>query len=130
VLPLLQNLQKFTIEQLAVAANEEDLAALEAQCQSELERQVLHAIYKAEIPLPDSAQKTIYDGDAPLVSADFFYKPNHVVFVDGPAHTKDYVSAADKAKRKQLKGKGYRIVAIEPDTIAESLETLRKRLGS
>jgi hypothetical protein len=46
-------------------------------------------------------QPIIYDGDAPVASADFFYAPRTLVLVDGSPHYRDYIAAADQAKRKR-----------------------------
>jgi len=45
------------------------LAELEAQCRSDLEREVLRAIYERGLRLPDAAQKTLYDSDEPIAIA-------------------------------------------------------------
>lgn len=38
------------------------------------------AIRDRRLPLPDAAQKIIYDGDEPIATADFFYAPRILVF--------------------------------------------------
>jgi hypothetical protein len=107
----------------------ERLQELLAQCQSDLERQVLTSIADRGIPLPDEAQKTIYDTDGgPLAIADFFYAPKVLVFVDGSPHYKDYVQAADENKRRRLRGLGYRVLAIKPEQIDLDLDELEKRV--
>ena len=50
---------------------------------------MLREIQQRGLPLPDAAQKVIYDGDVPVASADFFYKPHTLVFVDGSPHYRD-----------------------------------------
>jgi very-short-patch-repair endonuclease len=102
---------------------------LEAVCQSDFERQILAAIRDRGLTLPDEAQKIIYEGDEPIASADFFYEPKVVVFVDGSPHYRDYVAAADDTKRKRLKAKGYRVVAIRADDVEGGLDELAGRLG-
>jgi very-short-patch-repair endonuclease len=126
VLPWLESLAELTVE---VVVDEDRFAALAAQCQSALERQVLVAIRQRGLPLPASAQETLYDGDEPIAIADFFYEPKIVVFVDGSPHYRDYVAAADATKRRRLKAKGYRILAIVGDQSEESLDTLAQWLG-
>ena len=72
-------------------------------------------------------QKTIYEEDEPIAIADFFYEPRVLVFVDGSPHYRDYVETADESKRRRLKAKGYRIVAVTD--IEGGLAELRARLG-
>ena len=52
------------------------LGTLLAGCESQLEKQVLLKINELGLKLPDEAQKVIYEGDAPVARADFFYTPN------------------------------------------------------
>jgi len=128
VLPWLRALEGLAVEaEVAGAA----LAALEAQCQSGLERQVLHAIHDRGLPLPDVAQEMLYDTDqSPLAVADFYYRRGRVVvFVDGSPHHRDYVQAADERKRKRLKALGYRIVVVTADEPETGLEELAARVN-
>jgi hypothetical protein len=84
-------------------------------CESSFERDVLHAIRDQGFELPDEAQKTVYDGDEPVTRPDFFYERTGrsvAVFVDGPAHKRDYVKQDDEHKREKLKRMGYRVVAV------------------
>jgi len=126
VLPWLQGLGEPAVEP---EVSEDRFAALAAQCQSELEREVLAAIRDRGLPLPDEAQKTIYDGDEPLASADFFYAPRIVIFVDGSPHYRDYVRAADERKRRRLKGLGYRVTVVKGEEPGSGLEELAGRVG-
>ena len=84
---------------------------------------------RAELPIMDVAQKTLYDGNEPIATADFFYAPRIALFVDGSPHYLDYVAAADDVKRKRLKARGYRILAIRGDQVDESLDRLARWLG-
>jgi len=46
------------------------------------------------MPLPEHAQKNIYDGDEPIACSDFCYETEKIcVFVDGPDH--DHSSESD-----------------------------------
>jgi hypothetical protein len=128
VLPFLQSLHDLAVEPVQAAAGPV-LAELAARCDSALERQVLHAIHARGLPLPDEAQKVLYDGDEPVAIADFFYVPRIVVFVDGSPHHLDYVQAADDWKRRRLKARGYRIVVIRGEEMEAGLEDLAGRLG-
>ena len=44
------------------------------------EKRVLNAIRQRDLPLPDSAQETLYDGDEPIAIVHFFYDPKIVIF--------------------------------------------------
>jgi hypothetical protein len=129
VLPVLQALEELEIEPVPEMSTGPSFGELEAQCQSGFERQVLAAIRDRGLPLPDEAQKTVYDGDAPIATADFFYAPRILVFVDGSPHYRDYVAAADQRKRRRLKALGYRILAIAGDGLEEALARLKEWLG-
>ena len=65
----------------------------------------------------------MYDKETPVAEADFFYKPNVVIFVDGDPHEKDYVKKADETKRDKLRALGYTVVSIKN---IEDVEGLRK----
>lgn len=114
--------------QVVQEVNSAHLESLLVLCQSDLERQVLHAIHSANLRLPDSAQRVIYDDGVPLASADFFYQPKVVVFVDGSPHYQDFVQAADERKRRRLNALGYRIVVLQSGNAAE-LDELSKKIG-
>jgi very-short-patch-repair endonuclease len=49
--------------------------------------------------------------------------------VAGSPHYRDYVAAADATKRKRLKARGYRVLAIAGDQLEEGLDTLAQWLG-
>jgi len=125
---VLQALTELTVKPVQPPAAAQTFEALESQCQSDFEREVLAAIRDQGLPLPDEAQKTVYEGDKPIATADFFYAPRILVFVDGSPHYRDYVAAADATKRKRLKAKGYRIVAIKD--VEAGLEELITKLGA
>jgi len=106
-----------TLKLLQTADAEVDLkddqySLLISQCQSDFERNVLSELRNKGYRLPDEAQKIINEGDEIITVADFFYKPNITVFVDGPDHEKDYVEHGDQRKRKRIKGLGYRVIEI------------------
>ena len=127
VLPWLQALEGLTV---APEAAGDAFAALEAQCQSDLERRVLRAIHDRGLLLPDAAQETLYDRDgSPLAVADFYYRRGRVVvFVDGSPHHRDYVEAADERKRQRLKALGYRVVVVRGDDPEAGFDDLAERV--
>ena len=96
--------------------NQKRFDDLESQCESKDEKDVLMLIHSSHLPIPDEAQKTIYDGDVPIVELDFFYHQGTkgiCIFVDGTDHEKDYVIKDDQKKRDWLKQRGYRIVVFD-----------------
>ncbi|MFQ5352314.1 MAG: helicase-related protein, partial [Candidatus Binatia bacterium] len=127
VLPAMQALDGLQVEPVQQPSVGRAFEELEARCQSDFEREVLAAIREGGLPLPDEAQKTIYEGNEPIAIADFFYAPRILVFVDGSPHYRDYVAAADDTQRRRLKAKGYRIVAVTD--VEAGLDDLRAKLG-
>ena len=105
--------------------SEERYQQLESKCESGLERQILAKMRELGLKLPDEAQKLISEKGEPIAQADFFYKSNTIIFVDGPAHSNDYVKVDDERKRKRLKGLGFRIVVIRNvDEVEDALKNL------
>jgi len=95
----------------------------------ESEQIVLNAIKQNQIRLPDETQKIIYDNDGnPIASADFFYTPKLLIFVDGSVHHLDYVQAGDEQKRRTLRSLGYRMVVIKVEEIETGLAELMNKL--
>lgn len=130
VLPWPRSLTDLTVTRLETAPTaSSSLDSLLAQCESNLEREVLQKIARRGLPLPAEVQKTIYDGDAPVTRADFFYEPNHAVFVDGPPHDQDYVQAIDANTRRRLRQLNYRPLVIRFDDQEAGLTELAQRLG-
>ena len=105
------------------------LELLKSKCDSDLERDVLDRIHINGIPLPDEAQKVVFDGDTPIAKPDFYFRrQNLAIFIDGPDHDKDYVIQDDKRKRAKLKGLGYRDHIIYYRSISENIIAM-KELG-
>ncbi len=123
VIPFLRKLTNASIQPLSISKSGKTLDELLNKCQSNFERNVLQEIQKRNINLPDEAQKIISEKDISIASADFFYKPDIVVFVDGSPHEKDYVQKADEDKRRKLKALGYRVVSIKN---VDDIEGLRE----
>lgn len=124
VIPFLKKLTNTSIQALSVSQSGKTLDELLNKCQSNFERNVFFEIQKRNINLPDEAQKIISDKDIPIASADFFYKPDIVVFVDGSPHEKDYVQKADDEKRRKLKALGYRVISIKNIDDIEALKEI------
>lgn len=76
--------------------------------QSELEREVLDLLFATKRRLPDEAQKNVPDFN---VNADFFYKPNICVFIDG--NKPERIMQEQKQKRVYLREAGFRVVEID-----------------
>jgi hypothetical protein len=106
------------LTQLAVPDEDVDNGSFDElieACESNFEREVLHTVRDQDLDLPDEAQKVIYDGDEPVAKPDFFFERSGrsiAIFVDGPAHEKDYVKEDDERKRTRLKQMGFRVIPI------------------
>jgi very-short-patch-repair endonuclease len=100
-------------------------------CESSLEKEALQKIVRKELKIPDSAQKIIYDDDgAPIAKPDFYYEDATLaVFVDGPAHDRDYIKQDDEQKRSKLKELGCRVHVIYYQTVDQDIEKLSELLG-
>jgi hypothetical protein len=94
-----------------------------------LEPEVLTRIRRLGLPAPDELHKTIHVNGEPIAEADLFYEPKVVVFIDGPDHDKDYVGAADEAKRRKLKARGYQVVVIHHAAVDHGVKELAERLN-
>lgn len=127
VLPLLKEIQKVTITHVVTPGREASYDDLRARCESGLERDVLARIRNEGLRLPDEAQKTIFSEDVPIAQADFFYRPNLVVFVDGAPHLAEDVKRLDVEKRTRLRALGYRILAVTSPDGVQDLKTMIER---
>jgi very-short-patch-repair endonuclease len=124
VLPMLRQVTRATIEPVGHHGSSFD--DLLSSCQSDFEKKVLARIKDRNVSLPAESQKTIVIDGKPVASADFFYPPKLIVFVDGSPHHKDYVQAADDSKRRLLKSKGYRIFVFgSTDDLDAKVDVLR-----
>ena len=110
---VIETLTRLQEAEIRTGSSIDRFSELKTKCESGFERQMLHEITNRDYRLPDEAQKSISEGDEPITIADFFYKPNVCVFVDGPDHEKDYVAHADARKRKRIKSLGYRVIVIK-----------------
>ena len=102
------------------------------KCESTLEKQVLTAIHKAGLHLPDSAQEVIAEGDVMIARPDFTYnKGGHaiLIFVDGPDHDTESQKRDDSQKRERLDLMGYTVFTIRYDEdLEERIRELDKLL--
>jgi hypothetical protein len=129
VLPFLRSLEQFEFKPSAVPPAADKLNKLLSTCGSEFERQILRRLVKDNLPLPDSGQYIVYEGDRRIAKPDFFYKNKHIaLFIDGPPHDKDYVQKDDTQKRKELKDRGYRVFSISYSNIDEDYNRFRDAL--
>ncbi|WP_117236619.1 DEAD/DEAH box helicase [Thermus sediminis] len=101
------------------------MEALLARCQSRLEREFLRLLEPKGVRLPDEAQYRI--GEAHTV-VDFLYRPNLVVYVDGPHHEGGRQSGIDERQRKALLELGYRVVVVGYGDLEAGVEAVRRAL--
>jgi len=132
---LYDNKKDLVFSSINVVDDERKLKELRDRCQTGLEKEVLGAIYKAGIKLPDESQKVIYDNDNPVVKPDFFYHETGskglCVFADGPDHERESVMQEDSTKRKWLKANGYRLINFDYKNAPEfkdEIKDLEERL--
>ena len=124
-IPWLRATQTMSLDQIESNGDSEQFEQLLEKCESSLEREVLETVRKEGFQLPDAAQKTIYDGDEPVVEADFYFEAEGraqplVVFIDGPVHEKEHVKQNDEKKRRRLLKMNYRYVAIsDPEEVTD-----------
>ncbi len=134
VLPFLRSLQMAevsTIPDRSPSARDR-LDELLATCESFFEKEVLQAIYEAGLPLPDSGQKVIAEGDELIARPDFTYQRNGhsiVIFVDGPDRDRESLRRDDANKRDRLDLMGYTVFSISHrDSLEERVTRLSELL--
>ena len=129
ILPFLRRFSQVKIQKNVQMLDEQKYNELINLCESKFEKETLMEIINRGLPLPDNAQKIIYEGDKPIAKADFFYKSkNIVVFVDGEAHENDYVSLDDERRRKVLESLGYRIFSVHYSNTEDGMGKLQRAL--
>jgi len=88
---------------------------------SPLEAELLDLLAREGYRLPDEAQKPIPEVG---VVADFFYRPNVLIFCDGPHHDLPSRQVLDASRRQRLLALGYRVITLRYDRDLE--EQVRK----
>jgi ribosomal protein L37AE/L43A len=127
VLPLLKEFQAVAVAKATPPGSGPKFEELLARCESSLEKEVLTRIRDEGFRLPDEAQKTIFTEDVPVAQADFFYRPDLVLFVDGAPHQKQDTKHLDEEKRARLKALGYRVVAVTSPHEVPGLKPMLER---
>ena len=111
---------------------EDRFEELLSTCESALERNVLEAIYKAGLPLPDGGQEVIAEGDEMIARPDFIYRRGGhsiAIFVDGPDHERETIKRDDMQKRGRLDLMGYTVLSIGyRDSLEECIRSLTELL--
>jgi hypothetical protein len=74
---------------------------------SSTEAKFLDYLYKNNLRLPDSAQKTV---EGVFVRPDFFYEPNIHIFCDGTPHDRPEIQEEDEIKRQQMMSMGLQVL--------------------
>jgi len=134
VLPLLRSLLTAEVSVIPdhSPSAKERFEELLSTCESSLEKQILEAIYQAGLPLPDSGQKAIAEGDEMIARPDFTYqRDGHsiVIFVDGPDHDQEAQKRDDARKRDRLDLMGYTVFPISyRDSLEERVMSLSELL--
>lgn len=134
IVPLVKRLKNCQLKEGETESSPEaSLEELKAKCDSELEKKVLDKIVEHGIRLPNSAQKTIYEGPEPITKADFYYDPMVCVFVDGPPHIPIDIQELDRQKRTRIESKGFTVVELDfkdgdYSKLDEEVEKLRSYL--
>lgn len=131
VIPVLRELQNARIVPIRQIAtnNEERYQELVQLCESSFEKEILDAIWDAQLPLPTHAQNIISEGDEPIAKPDFAYLLGGrriLIFVDGPDHDKESIKQDDKRKRDRLDLMGYSVFVVRhDDAIEQKIEELK-----
>jgi len=134
VLPLLRDLLTADVSHIpdSSPSAHKHYEELKASCESSFEENVLAAIYEAGLPLPDTGQHILAEGDEMIARADFAYlKGGHavVVFVDGPDHDSEVQKRDDQRKRERLDLMGYTVFVIHHrDDLHERIQDLLRLL--
>ncbi len=120
VLPILRNLLEADLKSAmdSSPSTRSHYEYLISQCESTLEKKVLDAIHQAGLPLPDTAQEVVAEGDEMIARPDFGYTTGGhsiLVFVDGPDHDNEAQKRDDTQKRERLDLMGHTVFTIRYD---------------
>ena len=94
---------------------------------SELEAQFLQYLYSNDLKLPDGAQ---YSPEGIYASADFFYRPDILIFIDGSVHDAEKQREKDMETRQVLRDSGYQVLVYRYDDNLEEFVNSRKDIFS
>lgn len=115
---LLEALSQAKVVLEAGGPQEDHYEELLNACQSELERRFLRFLKEKGLRLPDEAQYRVAEAHT---VADFLYRPNVLVYVDGPHHEEERQRRIDARQREALLDLGYRVLVVPYDADLESL---------
>ncbi|MDM7323467.1 MAG: DEAD/DEAH box helicase [Thermus sp.] len=127
---LLLELSHSSVTTQEVISEDAQLQKLLAACESELERRFLLFLHERGLRLPDEAQYRIQEAHT---VADFLYRPNIAVYVDGPHHDAPEQKRIDEHQRAALWDLGYVVLVARYDDDWEELvrqEPWRDVVGS
>ncbi|MGC8904896.1 DEAD/DEAH box helicase [Thermus sp.] len=106
------------------------LGALQALCESELEKRWLLECCRRGLPLPEEAQRVL-DLGGTHTRLDFFYRKGIGVFVDGPPHEDPERARKDRELRGRLALLGVPYVVFrDGEPWDEAFAELRRLLGA
>lgn len=128
ILPLLEELQDALWEQVS---SDDHYDRLLTQCGSSLERRFLETLKATGIRLPERAQMPLQVTAGIHTRADFYYRPNLYVYVDGPPHDSPEQQQHDAQIRQNMLLNGYEVFVLHhQDDWQERLESLRTRVSA
>ncbi len=111
--------------------SDDHLQHLKERCQSSLERRFLDELSERGIRLPDRAQSPFEVMPGVNTVADFYYRPDLYIYVDGPHHDTDTQRKKDAEIRDAMLMFGLEPFVIRHDDVwNDKLETLRNRLSN
>ena len=105
---LLQLANAHTVPAGAGGNRQGQIEGLLRACDTELERDWVHAAARAELALPDAAQELLVELS---VRPDFIYwGTRYAIFVDGPVHDRGDVAERDEAAEERLVDRGWNVI--------------------
>ena len=126
IMPLLRELALVSWEQIS---SNDHFDRLSSMCGSSLEKRFLEQLQAKSIPLPSHAQFPLEVGPGIDTVADFHYRPNLYVYVDGPHHDQPEQRTKDEEIRGTMLMYGLEPFVIHyGDDWDAKLEALRARV--
>ena len=109
---LLDLAQSRTDASSADVSRQDHARALQAQCDTQLERDWVQTVFDGGFRLPDDAQNLV---DGAACRPDFFYHQGLAIFVDGPVHDRADQSDRDVGVQERLMDLGIAVLRFRFD---------------